>query len=164
MVWLFCTDTCLYRHLGDVQVAYNKVLVAVDLGKTSSAVIRKAAALATAGGAELHVLHAVEPLSITYGGDIPMDFSSIQDEIYQQATEQLTVFCADLAVSEDRQHLVVGRPEVEIANMAETLGIDLIVVGSHERYGWAVLLGSTTDGVLHSAACDVLAVKVEPEG
>jgi len=109
-------------------------------------------------------LHAVEPLSITYGGDIPMDFSSIQDEIYQQATEQLAVFCADLAVSEERQHLVIGRPEVEIANMAETLGIDLIVVGSHERYGLAILLGSTTDGVLHSAACDVLAVKVALEG
>ena len=144
-------------------MAYNKILVAIDLGKTSSSVISKAADLAAAGRSELHVLHAVEPLSITYGGDIPMDFSSIQDEIYQQATEQLTTFCSKRDIPAEQRHLVMGRPEVEIANMAETLGVDLIVVGSHERYGLAVLLGSTTDGVLHSAGCDVLAVKVDTE-
>ena len=153
----------LYRHCGDLLVAYNKILVAIDLGKTSSSVIGKAADLAAAGRSELHVLHAVEPLSITYGGDIPMDFSSIQDEIYQQATDQLATFCSKLDIPAEQRHLVMGRPEVEIANMAETLGVDLIVVGSHERYGLAVLLGSTTDGVLHSAGCDVLAVKVDTE-
>jgi universal stress protein A len=40
---------------------------------------------------------------------------------------------------------------------------DLIVVGSHARWGLALLLGSTTDGVMHGADCDVLAVKVDVE-
>jgi universal stress protein A len=153
----------LYSRAGKLLVAYNKILVAIDLGKTSSSVISRAAGLAAAGRSELHVLHAVEPLSITYGGDIPMDFSSIQDEIYQQAREQLAAFCRDLDIPAEQQHLVMGRPEVEIASMAETLGADLIVMGSHERHGLAVLLGSTTDGVLHSAGCDMLAVKVNTE-
>ena len=82
----------LYSRAGKLLVAYNKILVAIDLGKTSSSVISRAAGVAAAGRSELHVLHAVEPLSITYGGDIPMDFSSIQDEIYQQAAEQLAAF------------------------------------------------------------------------
>lgn len=153
----------LYRHLGDLQVAYNKVLVAVDLGKTSSAVIRKAAALVAAGDAELHVLHAVEPLSITYGGDIPMDFSAIQEEIQAQAKEQLDRLCESLSVPEANRHLVTGRPESEIPTQAKAVACDLIVVGSHARWGLALLLGSTTDGVMHGAECDVLAVKVDAD-
>ena len=39
-------------------------------------------------------------------------------------------------------------------------GADLIVVGSHGRHGLALLLGSTANGVLHGATCDVLAVRV----
>ncbi|EED34966.1 UspA domain protein [Luminiphilus syltensis NOR5-1B] len=142
-------------------MSYKTILVAVDLGETSADVVRKASAMATTYGAQLHVLHAVEPLSITYGGDIPMDFSSIQDEIYQQADEQLDRFCAELGITEAQRHLVVGRPENEIPETAKALEADLIVVGSHARFGLAVLLGSTADGVLHGAACDVLAIRVK---
>lgn len=143
---------------------YKRVLVAVDLGATSSAVIAKAAELARSHTAELHILHAVEPLSITYGGDIPMDFSSIQDEIYQQATTQLDKFCSGHHVDPAHRHLVIGRPEVEIPATAKSMAADLIVMGSHARFGLALLLGSTADGVLHSAECDVLAVRVaKPE-
>ena len=141
-------------------MAYKKVLVAVDLGETSAGVLEKAHELACVQQAELHVLHAVEPLSITYGGDIPMDFSSIQDEIYDQAREQLTSFCASRNIPESQRHLVIGRPESEIATTAAELAVDLIVVGSHARFGLALLLGSTADGVLHHAKCDVLAVRV----
>ncbi|HHQ41669.1 MAG TPA: universal stress protein, partial [Chromatiales bacterium] len=37
---------------------------------------------------------------------------------------------------------------------------DLIVLGSHGRRGLTRLLGSTADAVLHSARCDVLAVRI----
>lgn len=141
-------------------MTYKKVLVAIDLGETSAGVLEKALELASAQQAELHVLHAVEPLSITYGGDIPMDFSSIQDEIYDQARDQLTSFCDARNIAESRRHLVIGRPESEIAATATELAVDLIVVGSHARFGLALLLGSTADGVLHHAQCDVLAVRV----
>lgn len=140
-------------------MAYKKILVAIDLGETSAAVLDKAHALAKGQGAELHVLHAVEPLSITYGGDIPMDFSAIQDEIYEQAKDQLGRFCGDRDIAEGHQHLVVGRPEAEITATAAEINADLIVVGSHARFGLALLLGSTADGVLHHAKCDVLAMR-----
>ncbi len=52
------------------------------------------------------------------------------------------------------------RPEAEIHRVAEELGADLIVVGSHGRHGLALLLGSTANGVLHGATTDVLAVRV----
>ena len=142
---------------------YQNILVAVDLGATTETIIRRAAALARQDDAELHVLHVIEPLAITYGGDIPMDFSAIQDEILEQAREQLDQLCGTLAVTTDHRHLVTGRPESEIPAQAKTLGSDLIVLGSHARWGLALLLGSTTDGVMHGADCDVLAVKVDTE-
>jgi universal stress protein A len=140
---------------------YQNILVAVDLGATTETVIERAAALARDHHAQLHVLHVIEPLTITYGGDIPMDFSAIQEEILGQAKQQLNKLCENLGVAEANRHLVTGRPESEIPAQAKAISGDLIVVGTHARWGLALLLGSTTDGVMHSAECDVLAVKVD---
>jgi universal stress protein A len=140
---------------------YQNILVAVDLGATTETVIERAATLARDHHAQLHVLHVIEPLTITYGGDIPMDFSAIQEEILDQAKQQLNKLCENLGVAEANRHLVTGRPESEIPSQAKAINGDLIVVGTHARWGLALLLGSTTDGVMHSAECDVLAVKVD---
>ena len=142
---------------------YQNILVAVDLGATTETVIERAAALARDHHAQLHVLHVIEPLTITYGGDIPMDFSAIQEEILDQAKQQLNKLCENLGVAEANRHLVTGRPESEIPSQAKAINSDLIVVGTHARWGLALLLGSTTDGVMHSAECDVLAVKVDAD-
>ncbi|MFV0277235.1 MAG: universal stress protein [Parahaliea sp.] len=139
---------------------YSKILIAVDLSEDSIEVARRARAIVGNNGAEMHMIHVIEPLSFAYGGDIPMDFSSIQDEIRQQATSQLGNFGASQGIATDHQHIVLGRPEVEIHSTAEHIGADLIVVGSHGRYGLALLMGSTANGVLHGATCDVLAVRV----
>lgn len=139
---------------------YKTLLMAVDLSEESAQVAARAKALAEANGATLHIIHVIEPLSFAYGGDIPMDFSGIQEEIHEQAKQQLERFAGECNVSTERQHIVLGRPEVEIHATAEEVGADLIVVGSHGRYGLALLMGSTANGVLHGATCDVLAVRV----
>lgn len=139
---------------------YTKVLMAVDLSDDSDQVAERARAICENNGAELHVIHVIEPLSFAYGGDIPMDFSGIQDEIHQQASQQLERFAEKHGIGDDNRHVVLGQPEVEIHALAEQTGADLIVVGSHGRYGLALLMGSTANGVLHGASCDVLAVRV----
>ena len=139
---------------------YVQILVALDLSEDSNRILQRARGVASSDTAELHIIHVIEPLSFAYGGDIPMDFSGIQDEIYQQATQQLERFAASNGVDEAHRHIVMGRPEVEIHSHAEELGADLIVVGSHGRHGLALLMGSTANGVLHGAKRDVLAVRV----
>ncbi len=89
-----------------------------------------------------------------------MDFSGIQDEIHQQATAQLERFAQSNGIEATNRHIVMGKPEVEIHAKAEELATDLIVIGSHGRSGLALLLGSTANGVLHGAKCDVLAVRI----
>ena len=139
---------------------YNKILVAIDLSDESSQVAENAAAIASSSPAQLHLIHVIEPLSFAYGVDIPMDLSGLQDEIQTQATQQLKRYAEQHNIDHDHQHIVLGRPEVEIRAMAEELDADLIVVGSHGRHGFALLMGSTANGVLHGACCDVLAVRV----
>ena len=142
---------------------YRRIMLAVDLTDESTAVARRATALAQAFDAELHLVHVIEPLSLAYGGDIPMDLSSVQEQIHDQARSHLAEFAATLNIPADRQYLIFGRPESEIQRVAESKGADVIVVGSHGRHGLALLLGSTANGVLHGANCDVLAVRVGSE-
>ena len=139
---------------------YKHILVAVDLTEESRQVTKRACALRHAFSARLSCVHVIEPLSLAYGGDIPMDLSTIQDQIQDTAKKHLAEFAATLSIPEADQHLIFGRPETEIHALAEQIGADLIVVGSHGRAGLALLLGSTANGVLHGATCDVLAVRV----
>lgn len=141
--------------------SYQQVLVAVDLTAESKQVLAKAQAIAN--GATLHLVHVIEPLTYAYGGDIPMDLSEVQNQLQQQATQQLAQLAQPLAVAKDHQHVLIGQPTSEIHRLAEEQGVDLIVVGSHGRQGLALLLGSTANGVLHGVKCDVLAVRVNPE-
>jgi universal stress protein A len=139
---------------------YRKILVAIDLSEDSTPVVLRARAIADANGAQLDLIHVIEPLSFAYGGDIPMDFSGIQEEIQQQATQQMRRFAESNNIAEQHQHIVLGKPEIEIHAKAKELAADLIVLGSHGRHGLALLMGSTANGVMHGASCDVLAVRV----
>ena len=139
---------------------YRNIMLAVDLTEESNVIADRALALSKTYDATLHLVHVIEPLSLAYGGDVPMDLSSVQDQIQEQAKSHMAEFAARLGVPSERQHLIFGRPESEIQRMATEVDADLIVVGSHGRHGLALLLGSTANGVLHGATCDVLAVRV----
>ena len=140
--------------------AYKKILLAVDLTEESKPVADRASELCRSFDAELHLVHVIEPLSMAYGGDVPMDLSSVQEQIQEQAKSHLAEFASQLGVPAHQQYLIFGRPESEIQRVADEESMDLIVVGSHGRHGLALLLGSTANGVLHGAMCDVLAVRV----
>jgi universal stress protein A len=139
---------------------YSHVLVTVDLTEECRKVADRAASIARLYNAKLSCIHVIEPLSLAYGGDIPMDLSAIQEQIQDTAQNHLSEFAHSMSIAPENQHLVFGRPEVEIHALADQIDADLIVVGSHGRHGLALLLGSTANGVLHGAECDVLAVRV----
>ena len=60
---------------------YKHVLVAVDLTKDSHLVLERALPIAKRNGAKISIIHTLEPLGFAYGGDIPMDLTSIQDQL-----------------------------------------------------------------------------------
>lgn len=138
--------------------AYQRIIIAVDLTRDSEAVVAKA--VSVAGDAQLTLLHVIEPLTFAYGGDIPMDLSEVQDQLITQANERLGALASQFSIDAKQCSVVVGQTANEIHRLAEENGTDLIIVGSHGRSGLALLLGSTSNGVLHGAHCDVLAVRV----
>lgn len=139
---------------------YQKALIAVDLSQESTEVIQRA--LSVANGCDITLMHVIEPLTFAYGGDIPMDLSEVQEQLQSQAKEKLYKLANEHNLDETQCKVVVGQPASEIHRIADESNIDLIVVGSHGRSGLALLLGSTSNGVLHGANCDVLAVRVHP--
>lgn len=140
--------------------AYQRILVAIDLSEEAQPVLDRAFALSNAFSCDLHLIHAIEPLSFSYGGDLPMDFTTIQGDIEKQLKKQLFEFASKNSIPEDHIHLCIGRTNAEVHDMATKIGVDLIVVGSHGRHGLSLLMGSTSNAVLHGATCDVLAVRV----
>lgn len=142
---------------------YTNLLLAVDLSEESDQLIEKARNIATNNQAKLAIIHVIEPLSFAYGGDVPMDLSTVQDQLDEHAREKLESFCQKLDYPVSEKIVVTGHTETEIHRAAEERDCELIIVGSHGRHGLALLLGSTANGVLHGAPCDVLAVRVYPE-
>lgn len=142
---------------------YSRVLLAVDLTEECKIVAEQALAIAESFGASLDVVHVIEPFSVAYGGDVPMDLTSVQDTVQEQAQAHLSEFCAAIDIADEHQHLVFGRTESGIQSVAEDTNTDIIVVGNHGRHGLALLVGSTARGLLGGVSCDVLAVKVGDE-
>lgn len=148
---------------------YKHVLVGLDLSSESQQVVDAVKQLFTSHATEagssprVTLMHVQEPLSFAYGGDIPMDLSEVQTQLEEQAQNRLAKLGDSLGVIKSDQHVIVGQPAHEMHRFAKEHGIDLIVVGSHGRHGLALVFGSTANGVLHGATCDVLAVRIKEE-
>jgi len=142
---------------------YNKILVAVDLSNDSLKVIEAAARLA-GDTAKLHLVHVVEPVAAAYSMDIyAVNISELQQEAINFAEERLAKLGNKINAKEDHIHTLLGAPAPEVRSLAEEIGADVIVIGSHGHSGWKILLGSTANKVLHGATCDVLTVHVGDE-
>ncbi|MDY6890353.1 MAG: universal stress protein [Pseudomonadota bacterium] len=140
---------------------YSRILLALDLSDESEQLALKTAEMAKAFAAELSLIHVVEPLSFAYGGDVPMDLSAIQEQLDEHARTRLDQYAEKIGYPVARKLIVTGHTETEIHRAAEEHEIDLVILGSHGRHGLALLLGSTANGVLHGAKCDVLAIRVK---
>ena len=139
---------------------YKHILIGLDLSPESQQVIERVKFLFADSDTKISICHVLEPLAFTYGGDIPVDLSDVQAQLQQQATGRLEALSAQINVSKEDQHIILGHPAQEMHNMAKENDIDLIVVGSHGRHGLALIFGSTSNSVLHGATCDVLAVRI----
>ena len=145
--------------------SYKNILLAVDFFEHCETVANRAKDLALKYQAQLSIIHVVDSLPITdagYGTDIPFNMD-LTAELMAGAKERLAKLAKKLAVTEDLLWLEMGSPKTEIVRIAEENKVDLIVIGSHGRHGLALLLGSTANGVLHHASCDVLAVRLQDE-
>ncbi len=142
---------------------YKNILVAIDFSDATKQVIERAMELAASTKAKLSLLHVVEyyPL-IGIGADLPTasNWDIPQHELHEAAKASLDNFVKQYSLGEIDRVVSFGPVHHEIVAQAKKDKNDLIIVGSHGRHGIGLLLGSTANGVMHHAECDVLAVRI----
>jgi universal stress protein A len=142
---------------------YRRILLAVDLSTDSLRIGQRARELASTLGAELEILHVIEPLPLE--APIPpepvvADLVTTQATLIQVAQQRIAPLARELGVPDTRWSIVDGHIKTEIIRAAAEHEVDLIVIGSRERHGLAFFVKPTEDAVLHRAPCDVLAVRL----
>jgi universal stress protein A len=143
-------------------MAYRRILLAADFSEHGERALQRARELAADNGAELHVVHVVEfipPVDSSFGPIVPYD-ADLSEQLMDSARASLGTLRERLGLPPERCRIEIGSPKSEIVRVASELQADLIVVGSHGRHGFGLLLGSTASSVVHHAECDVLAVRL----
>lgn len=137
---------------------YKKILLVVDLSDDSRIIGERAQAIASQ--AEITLLHVVEYVPVEPMGEALLPTVQIESELVARARAKLAELATQLSLGQSRQLVETGSIKAEIIRTAQKLGSDLIVLGSRERHGLAILLNFTEDTILHAAPCDVLAVRL----
>ncbi len=141
---------------------YKHILLATDFSECCDDVSAKAKTMAENSSAKLSIVHIVDYLpsiDSLYGPVIPAEID-LTEQLLSSAKEQVASKANNLNIPNDQQWVELGSPKYEIVRIAEENQVDLIVLGSHGRHGLGLLLGSTANGVLHHAKCDVLAIRL----
>jgi universal stress protein A len=140
---------------------YKKILVLLDLSDDSEQVAIAARDLAAHSNASMLALHVVEFIPVEPLGESLMPTAQIEDELIKRSREKLDALIQRLALPRSVGRVESGNTKAEILRVAEEEKADLIVLGSRERHGLAILVNFTEDTVLHAAHCDVLAVRLK---
>lgn len=132
---------------------FRRILVAVDDSAAASAAVDEAVALAVDEGAQLVFAHVV---------------TTVGEHFVPDATEPERVSTQSLRDAERRAQLhgvpcsgelLMGYAPKQLAELAEDLDVDLIVVGSRHLKGIKhVVLGSTSRALVSESARPVLVV------
>ncbi|MGD8418287.1 MAG: universal stress protein [Pseudomonadales bacterium] len=148
----------------------RKILIALDATDEAEEVLEAATAIDPRGTVEFRVVTVIPPLmSGVTGMDGAMFAASwplrdMEETIAQETAKNVRERVAAFGIEPDRVAIRVGRPALEIKAEAEKIDADLIVIGTHGRHGLSgLMLGSTANGVLHSAPCDVLTVRIRTD-
>lgn len=138
--------------------AKRKVVVGVDGSKLSAKALDFAFEQAELIGARVVAVHTWNNLFSTYGQDaLVFDDEQLRETSEALVAESLAGLRADHPDIEVDVELVTGKAARAILHLAD--GADLVVVGSRGRGGFTgLLLGSTSQQVLHHAHCPVAVI------
>src|ERR1700687_268175 len=140
---------------------YKKLLVLLDLSEDSEQVAIAGRDMAAHSNASMVVLHVVEFVPVEPLGESLMPTAQFEDELINRSRAQLAGLITRLGLTNATGRVEGGNTKSEILRVAEEEGVDLIVLGSRERHGLAILVNFTEDTVLHAAHCDVLTVRLK---
>ncbi|HFE39324.1 MAG TPA: universal stress protein [Gammaproteobacteria bacterium] len=140
---------------------YQNILVAVDVSNEAETVLARAIEMANKFDAQISLTHIIEPvLSETDYGLTPTFNFDVEQNLAERAKDFLDKLAKKLHLDPVKSIVTIGNIKHEIHQLCKKENIDLVIIGTHGRHGFSLLLGSTANAVLHGTECDVLTVKV----
>ncbi|MBM3766480.1 MAG: universal stress protein [Acidobacteria bacterium] len=112
------------------------IVVAVDLSPRSPLVIANAAALAREFGAKLHVVHATPD-----EGDGAARYldHAWRDEIARKVAIEIETYIRQGHAEADTVHVISGKTEEVVKQVAGEVEADLVVIGCHHSHGYNIV-------------------------
>jgi nucleotide-binding universal stress UspA family protein len=136
----------------------SRILVPHDFSEASAAAVRRAAAWADALGAEITLLHVVEPVVYPefYSVDVLPD--DLMERLVERSERALGAAAEDL-LGKARAEVEVGRAANTIVDFADPDRFDLVIMATRGLSALEhALLGSVAESVLRRCRVPMLAV------
>jgi len=143
---------------------YGNILIATDFSPHAELAARRARELADNNQARLRLVHVFDDFVLydAFYEPVAEERLLLQQTLENTAREQLSRLAGEIGITDEQDaQLLIGAPKPTILSFADEHDIDLIVLGSHGRHGIERLLGSVAAGIVNSAPCDVLTVRLE---
>lgn len=147
---------------------YKNILVAIDDSETSRSALAEALHIAKCSNAKLYITHVADETLLNVHGHTLMNMTNVDSAIAAltqaggKLLEDAIKLAAEAGVNAESLLLESRNRRVSetIADKAQALNIDLIVIGRHGQRGLATLiLGSVAEQLARIADASVLLVR-----
>ena len=130
-----------------------KILVPTDFSPQSKAALNYAEAFAQQSGAELLIVHVIDPKIQDLKGLSPDDsMVALYEALHDIKPSDENIHCS---------HQIIEGPAAQaIVEMANEEKVKMIVMGTHGRTGMKrLVMGSVAEAVVRNAKCPVLTLR-----
>jgi nucleotide-binding universal stress UspA family protein len=143
-----------------VLVSVNNILFATDFSEASKKAAAYAKALALNFRSKVDVVHVFDPSVVTSYVEAVVGLPvKERRQIYDKEVEQARKEFADAGLTAQASSPEAHRPWAAILQFAREHGTDMIVAGTHSKWGVErMVTGSTAEELIRSATCPVLTV------
>lgn len=138
----------------------ESVLYATDFSEIADHACSYAASLARQYNARLYLLHVISNPAERLYGDLHGEYMALVAGARKKANELMNKYAPELEQVPNHEILIKeGEPPFEILKTIDEKGIDTVVVGSRgHRTLRNILVGGTTEKLVHSSPCPVIVV------
>jgi len=143
---------------------FSQIVVGTDGSDSAASAVALAVDLALRSGATLHLVSAYKDpmtsVTVAHAGAVAVpDTTLAASELKNASEEMLTEVVKDVEGVPVQTHAVAGPPADVLISVAESVGADLIIVGSKGMKGARRLIGSVPNSVAHRSPCHVIIAK-----
>lgn len=147
---------------------HNRILASIDATSTNEGhqlindnILSFAEQLSDHFDTDLHIVNAYPLVNVAFA---MVPEVTAPDDLHRYVQEQHEEACGRWAdkynISRDNIHVSEGAPEIVVSELAKSLAIDVVMIGSVGRTGISgVLIGNTAELLLDKLECDILVIK-----